>query len=222
MEINIKNIIRSNRKSFCIEIDDSGEIILRIPKNAKNEEIKNFLFKHRNWIEKKLELVNNKVKYKEKKFTKKEKFLFLGKEYELEIVKEQTEPIIFKDKFLLSEKFLPNAKEVFIDWYKKEAYKIIYERVKFYLKLSNYKFNRIRITSANKRWGSCSPNGNLNFSYRLAMALIEIIDYVVVHEIIHLVDKSHKKSFYEKVEKILPDYKERVKWLNENNYLLKI
>lgn len=222
MEINIKNIIRSNRKSFCIEIDDSGEIILRVPKNAKKEEIKKFLFKHRNWIEKKLDLVNNKVKYKEKKFTEKEKFLFLGKEYELEIVKEQTEPIIFKDKFLLSEKFLPNAKEVFIDWYKKEAYKIIYEKVKFYLKLSNYKFNRIRITSANKRWGSCSPNGNLNFSYRLAMAPIEIIDYVVVHEIIHLVDKSHKKSFYEKVEKILPDYKERVKWLNENNYLLKI
>lgn len=222
MEIKIEKIIRSNRKSFCIEIDDFSKIILRVPKNAKKEEIKKFIYKHRNWVEKKLKLVNNKVKYKEKKFTNKEKFLFLGKEYELEIVEKQAGPIVFKDKFLLSKKFLPNAKEVFIDWYKKETYKIILERVKFYLNFGNYKFNRISITSAEKRWGSCSSNGNLNFSYRLIMAPIEIIDYVVVHEIIHLVDKTHKKSFYEKLGKIIPDYKQRVKWLNENGYLLKI
>lgn len=222
MDIKIEKIIRSNRKSFCIEIDYSGEIILRVPASAKEEEIKKFLFKHRNWVEKKLILVNNKVKYKEKKFTNKEKFLFLGKEYELEIVEKQAEPIVFKDKFLLSKSFLPKAKEVFIAWYKNEAYKIIFERVKFYLNFGNNKFNRIRITNANKRWGSCSPNGNLNFTYRLVMAPIEIIDYVVIHEIVHLVDKSHKKSFYEKLGKIIPDYKQRVKWLNQNGNLLKI
>ncbi|HQP00584.1 MAG TPA: M48 family metallopeptidase, partial [Caldisericia bacterium] len=80
----------------------------------------------------------------------------------------------------------------------------------------------IKITSANKRFGSCTNKGNLNFTFRLIMAPIEAIDYVVVHELVHLVDKTHKKSFYEKVEKISPDYKKRIKWLNENSYLLKI
>ena len=102
------------------------------------------------------------------------------------------------------------------------AKEIINERVKFYANKYGFNYNKIKITSANKRWGSCTGKGNLNFSYKLIMAPIEIIDYVVVHELIHLIDKTHKKSFYNKVEKILPDYKERKNWLNKNGYLLRI
>lgn len=223
MNFHIEKIFRSKRKSFSIEIDDSGEILLRVPIKASIEEVNEFIKRHSKWIEKKLnEIENRKIKYQPKNFVDGEKFLYLGKFYNLNIVKNQKIPLIFKNEFYLSKNYILNGYEIFKNFYKKMAKEIINERIKFYANKYGFKYNKIKITSANKRWGSCTVRGNLNFSYRLIMAPLEVVDYVVVHELVHLVDKTHKKSFYNKVEKILPDYKERKDWLNKNGYLLKI
>ncbi len=223
MDFHIEKIIRSKRKSFCIEIDEAGKILLRIPIKASDETIKEFIKKHSKWIEKKLnEIENRKIKYQIKKFVDGEKFLYLGKFYNLNIVKNQKIPLIFKNEFYLSKNYILNGYEIFKNFYKKMAKEIINERVKFYANKYGFNYNKIKITSANKRWGSCTGKGNLNFSYRLIMAPLKVVDYVVVHELVHLIDKTHEKSFYNKVEKILPDYKERKDWLNKNGYLLKI
>jgi len=223
MDFHIEKIIRSKRKSFCIEIDEAGKILLRIPIKASDETIKEFIKKHSKWIEKKLnEIENRKTKYQIKKFVDGEKFLYLGKFYDLKIIEDQKFPLIFEDGFYLSNNYISNAYKIFKNFYKKMAKEIINERIKFYVNKYGFKYNKIKITSANKRWGSCTGKGNLNFSYRLIMAPLKVVDYVVVHELVHLIDKTHKKSFYNKVEKILPDYKERKDWLNKNGYLLKI
>ena len=223
MNFHIEKIIRSKRKSFYIEIDDSGEILLRVPIKASIEEVNEFIKRHSKWIEKKLnEIENRKIKYQPKNFVDGEKFLYLGEFYNLNIVKNQKIPLIFKNEFYLSKNYILNGYEIFKNFYKKMAKEIINERIKFYANKYGFKYNKIKITSANKRWGSCTGKGNLNFSYRLIMAPLKVVDYVVVHELVHLVDKTHKKSFYNKVEKILPDYKERKDWLNKNGYLLKI
>ena len=223
MNFHIEKIIRSKRKSFYIEIDDSGEILLRVPIKASIEEVNEFIKRHSKWIEKKLnEIENRKIKYQPKNFVDGEKFLYLGEFYNLNIVKNQKIPLIFKNEFYLSKNYILNGYEIFKNFYKKMAKEIINERIKFYANKYGFKYNKIKITSANKRWGSCTVRGNLNFSYRLIMAPLKVVDYVVVHELVHLVDKTHKKSFYNKVEKILPDYKERKDWLNKNGYLLKI
>lgn len=223
MNFHIEKIFRSKRKSFSIEIDDSGEILLRVPIKASIEEVNEFIKRHSKWIEKKLnEIENRKIKYQPKNFVDGEKFLYLGKFYNLNIVKNQKIPLIFKNEFYLSKNYILNGYEIFKNFYKKMAKEIINERIKFYANKYGFKYNKIKITSANKRWGSCTVRGNLNFSYRLIMAPLEVVDYVVVHELVHLVDKTHKKSFYNKVEKILPDYKERKDWLNKNGYFLKI
>jgi len=223
MNFHIEKIFRSKRKSFSIEIDDSGEILLRVPIKASIEEVNEFIKRHSKWIEKKLnEIENRKIKYQPKNFVDGEKFLYLGEFYNLNIVKNQKIPLIFKNEFYLSKNYILNGYEIFKNFYKKMAKEIINERIKFYANKYGFKYNKIKITSANKRWGSCTVRGNLNFSYRLIMAPLEVVDYVVVHELVHLVDKTHKKSFYNKVEKILPDYKERKDWLNKNGYLLKI
>jgi len=223
MNFHIEKIFRNKRKSFSIEIDDSGEILLRVPIKASIEEVNEFIKRHSKWIEKKLnEIENRKIKYQPKNFVDGEKFLYLGEFYNLNIVKNQKIPLIFKNEFYLSKNYILNGYEIFKNFYKKMAKEIINERIKFYANKYGFKYNKIKITSANKRWGSCTGRGNLNFSYRLIMAPLEVVDYVVVHELVHLVDKTHKKSFYNKVEKILPDYKERKDWLNKNGYLLKI
>ena len=78
-----------------------------------------------------------------------------------------------------------------------------------------YPYRKFFLTSAKTRWGSCSSKGNLNFNCLLMLAPAEILDYVVVHELCHRKEMNHSKAFWAEVEKVLPDYRESVKWLKE-------
>lgn len=223
MDLNGIKIVKSRRKSLCIEIVDNQEIILRAPLKAKERDIINFILKHKDWIEKKLKILKDREeKFKPKNFVDGEKFLFLGNYYDLKLVEKQKLSLIFNDRFYLKKSKRDKAREIFKKFYKNKAKDIISERVKFYAEKFGFKYNKIKITSANKRWGSCSNRNNLNFSYKLVMAPLEIIDYIVVHELVHTINKTHNKSFYSEISKILPQYKSKENWLKENGFLLKI
>lgn len=132
-----------------------------------------------------------------------------------------TAPLEFNGiNFLLAENHVINARELFIQWYKKEAIKRIKERVDFYSSITGLKYRKISITNARHRWGSCNGIANLCFTWRLIMAPLEIIDYVIVHEIFHIEVKNHSKDFWQKVESFIPEYKKCRKWLTENQNLL--
>ena len=95
----------------------------------------------------------------------------------------------------------------------KSAKNVLPDKVAYYAEIMGLKYGRITITSAKHRFGSCSSKGNLSFSYRLMMYPEAAIDYVVVHELAHIVEMNHSKAFYAVIEKVLPDYKERIKLL---------
>lgn len=90
------------------------------------------------------------------------------------------------------------------------------ERVKFYADIAGVAYGRITIRNQRTRWGSCSGKGNLNFNCLLMLMPPEIIDYVVVHELCHRKEMNHSKAFWTEVEKVLPDYEKRRKWLKDN------
>lgn len=98
---------------------------------------------------------------------------------------------------------------------KKLAKKIIPPKVEYYSQIMGLKYGRITITSAKTRFGSCSSLGNLSFSYRLMLYPEAAIDYVVVHELAHLVELNHSERFYRIVASVMPDYKERQKILKK-------
>ncbi|MEM3513203.1 MAG: M48 family metallopeptidase, partial [Thermoplasmata archaeon] len=83
-----------------------------------------------------------------------------------------------------------------------------------------FKPKKIKITSGKTRFGSCTSKGYINLSWRLVLAPPEIIDYVIVHELAHLKEPNHSKKFWAVVEKFIPDYKTKRKWLKENGHLL--
>jgi predicted metal-dependent hydrolase len=216
-------ITRSKRKTIALYIAENGQLMVKAPNNASKMLIEDVVEKHKHWIiNKQKETLERNAEVQKKQFLEGEQFLFLGGLYLLHITNYQKECLIFKEKFYLSSTCLDNATEAFIRFYKKEAYKKILESVSNFSKFQGLALPEIKITKANKRWGSCSPKGNLSFTYRLIMAPIDIIDYVVVHELSHIQEHNHSKAFYKKIEEILPNYRDYEKWLKQNGHLLRL
>ena len=94
------------------------------------------------------------------------------------------------------------------------------ERVSYYAREIGVDYGRITIRQQKTRWGSCTSEGNLNFNWLLMLAPPEILDYVVVHELCHRKEMNHSAAFWREVEHILPDYRERKKWLKDNGWYL--
>ncbi len=95
------------------------------------------------------------------------------------------------------------------------AREILPAKTEHYAKIMGLKYSRITITGAKTRFGSCSSKGNIAYSFRIMSYPDEAVDYVVVHELSHLVEMNHSKNFYKLVESVLPDYKERAKLLKK-------
>ncbi len=218
-DIKIDEIIRSKRKTVSIQIKDDGRLIVRAPLRLSKKNILSIVKKHQNWIDTKQQEIIQRNKTL-KKFSEGEEFLYLGKYYPLKIVNNNENLLTFEDNFYLSDYCLSNAKEVFTNWYKQNAEKIIKHRVEYYADIYNLKYTKIKISNAKTRWGSCSYNGNININWRLIMAPVEVLDYVIVHELVHLKIDNHSKNFWQNVEMIYPDYKKAKKWLKDNAHLL--
>ena len=89
-------------------------------------------------------------------------------------------------------------------------------KVEYYAPIVGVTYGRVTIRNQKTRWGSCSSKGNLNFNVALMRAPIEVLDYVVVHELCHRIHLNHSREFWKEVERVLPDYKKQEKWLKDN------
>jgi len=222
MNIKIDRVIRSKRKSIALVVTPEANLVIRAPMKVSLDYINELVGKNLRWIDRKIQEVKSKPRILAKNFIDGEKFLYLGKPYPLRITDGRKLPFSFENEFVMDRIYQSIARKLFIDWYKKEAKKVISKRVRFYSKLTSLKYKKIRITNANSRWGSCSAKSNLNFTWRLIMAPLLVIDYVVIHELVQLEHLNHSCRFWQKVKTILPDYETSKKWLKHNRYLLKI
>jgi predicted metal-dependent hydrolase len=220
-EIKIDKIYRSRRKTIAIEIKKDGSLIVRAPYLTTRAQIEEFVGSKSRWIRKKQELVRVQSQAAlPRKFTTGEKYLYMGCTYDLQIVADLEEPLLLRDKFYLAKKFQSKGSIIFEDWYKKQAAEDIKTMVKERADQNGFSYSRIRITSARTRWGSCSSKGSLNFTWRLVMAPRAVIDYVVVHELVHLRIRNHSRVYWNEVSKVMPGYEQYRQWLRENGHRL--
>lgn len=221
MAIEIDQIIRSKRKTIALIVRPDGSVIVRAPLRVSNRSILEFVEKNAEWIEKKRAQVQAVVRAVPKQYTPGEMIEYLGKAYPLEVVKDQKPSLLLEDgRFKLAESALGKAEAIFVRWYRDEARRILNERVDDYARRYGFRYQKVGITSARTRWGSCSATGALNFSWRLIMAPMEAVDYVVLHELVHTVFHDHSRQFWKRVEQSMPDYRERRKWLRRNGQRL--
>ena len=104
--------------------------------------------------------------------------------------------------------------------YRALARECITNRVSYYAGILKVSFSAIRIAEQKTRWGSCSSKGTLSFHWRLILAPPAVMDYVVIHEVCHLLHMDHSPAFWKEVESLMPDYKIYRKWLKEHGYVL--
>jgi predicted metal-dependent hydrolase len=213
MPIEANQIIRSRRKTLALIVKPDGSLIVRAPLRTSQNTIREFIEKNTQWIQKKQAEALAVTSPLPRQYLSGENFLYLGTDYPLEIVRDQRTALHLEECFKLAEAANGHAAEAFQLWYRQRAKELLPERVELFAEQNSFQYQRIKINSARTRWGSCSAGGSLNFSWRLMMAPLDVIDYVVVHELAHTVVHNHSRKFWKKVESILPDYKECRKWL---------
>lgn len=220
-EIQIDKLFRSRRRTIGLEISQDAKLVVRAPIRASLADIQTILIKKRNWIIKNQEFLRERNdQYTPKKFINGESFYYLGKMYQLNLTSEGT--IRLTGYLEFPKTLLLDAHCKLTQWYKTAAHEKIKERVELYSKITALPYKQVKISNARKRFGSCSLRGNLNFSWRLIMAPLYVIDYVVVHELVHLEEHNHSQRFWQKVKLIFPGHQQAKEWLKKNEYLLKI
>ena len=221
--IEVDQVIRTDRKSIALIVKRDGTLVVRAPINATDEQISSTINRKSIWIEaKQQEVLSTYPQTSKKEFVNGEGFLYLGKSYRLKIISKGDAPLKLDTFFLLDQNALTNAKSIFIDWYKDKANDVLSDRVAWYSKKSGISIKQIKITSATSRWGSCSAKGTLSFPWRLVMAPVPVIDYVVIHELVHISEKNHSKTFWNQVHTLMPDYENKIAWLEINGHTLNL
>ena len=206
-------ITKSNRKSIAIVIHPDGLVEVRAPHLIPKFMINNFIKSKREWIEEKLAKVSKRKKTT-KQFAEGERFLYLGNEYAL-MIGQYLRIEAIDGKLLLPLAMAQRGKEHLEKWYEKQAKIVIKEQVDFYSKKYGYEYNGLSFSDTRSKWGSCTHDNRLQFSWRLVMAPLLVVRYVVLHELVHTVEKNHSAKFWSRVRMVNPSYKQQIKWLKE-------
>lgn len=216
-----------------LAMSQEGQLTLVAPLFTPKWTANLFLKKHVTWIEKQVGKIEKQKKLRpDFKYRTGDIFYYFGEQVVLDVKPSDRKRPTIKirgDKMFIT---LHNnvsksdgviaIKKTIQRFYKEKAEEVIHDRLQFFNEHYGFRYNRVTMRNQKSRWGSCSCLKNLNFNWKLIMAPIEVIDYVVVHELCHLKEMNHSSRYWNLVAQTIPEYKVIRKWLRENHYLLKI
>ena len=212
-------IIRSKRKTLSLTINENAELVIRAPLRLSIKKIQDFINEKESWINRKQAIIQNQIK---DVTSNQNKILYLGSLFPININQSATQDLIFTGVEFIANSIEPNLLSLSIKkWYKKKFREIAIPRVTYFAEQHNLMVNQIRIKNQKTMWGSCSSKNNINLNYLLLMAPMKVIDYVIIHELVHTIHRNHSVDFWSSVESIMPDYKEHKLWLKANGYKLR-
>ncbi|MAX35783.1 MAG: metal-dependent hydrolase [Gimesia sp.] len=211
---------RSQRKTASIYIERDGKVSVLVPEELSNSQVEELLEGKRKWIYRNLaEWEDLNATRVQRDYVNGEGFMYLGRSYRLKLVDEQESPLLLKDGYfcLLSNNgSAPNADAAFKEFFREKGKNRIPQRVAYYQDRMGVKANVVKIMELKNRWASCTSDGNINFHWKCMMAPPSVLDYIVVHELAHLIQPNHTQTFWNEVDKVMPDYATRKEWLRTN------
>lgn len=210
-------ITRSNRKTIALKVTPDGNFKVAAPNEATNEDIENIVNKKKFWLYKTTSKIKEKAsKSLKKEFISGEMFWYLGKRYRLDVSKNcEHKGLKFKhNKFILNNEDKNKAEKLFKEFYKQKAKEKLETQVIKYAKQMGVEYQELKFLDMKKRWGSCTNAGNIILNSHLIKAPMYVIDYVIVHELAHLIEYNHSPRFWNIVRTQIGDYEEHKKWLD--------
>lgn len=208
---------RSDRKTASIYIERDGQVSVLVPKGLSKARIEELLESKRKWIYRnQAEWHDLNATRVQREYVNGEGFLYLGRTYRLKLVDQQDEPLMLKNGYfcLMSNNgSAPDADSAFKEFYRTKGKDRIPDRVAFFERRMGVESKSITVMELKNRWASCTPGGKLNFHWKCMMAPPTVLDYIVVHELAHLIHANHTEAFWNEVDKVLPDYGDRKEWL---------
>ncbi len=213
----------STRRTLNITVERDRKITVRAPEHLSLEKIDSIVQSKKQWIKEK---IHHAQKYPEtpvvKKFVSGETLMYLGKNYQLLVVDEDIEGIDFNQRFRISRKNQVRANGLFKTWYLEQALQKIEPLAKQYAKYLGVEYAELKTSEMKYRWGSCTPANNIIFNWRIIKAPMYVVNYLVAHELVHLIEDNHTPRFWNILSIQVPYYQKAKAWLKTNGHLLEV
>lgn len=213
----------ARRKKVTITVERDRTVVVHAPEYVSEARIQKIVNSKRLWL---FEKLRHEQKYQPlppppgKELVNGESALYLGRLYRITLVDSSDAGVRFAGKFLIPRSIANQGSKVLQDWYIKRAKVKIPPRVRLHAKSLGVEFQKLGIVDSRYRWGSCTPRNNLNFSWRLIKAPMFVIDYVVIHELAHLLEANHTPRFWSIVHAQTMFMERARQWLRDNGQSL--
>ncbi|GAB3807501.1 M48 family metallopeptidase [Virgibacillus kimchii] len=222
---------REERKDIRIVINLVNGVEVYFPTHIEDDVITRYVQQKAPWITQKISELNEiKTIVEPIEFVSGEKIPYLGRNYRLKVLKEPVKNgniQLKQGRFIATvpqnwsqEEIQFKLEKYLTEWYRIYGFKKIKERLNYYQPRLGIEPKSIQLRTQYKRWGTCTPNGNIYINWRILMAPVRIIDYIVVHELVHLIVPEHNEKFWRLVKATFPHYEEAKEWLRVNGYSL--
>jgi predicted metal-dependent hydrolase len=211
------------RRKVTIVVERDRTVVVHAPVGTSDEAVRRVVDAKRHWI---IEKIRHPQKYQElphppgKELVNGESALYLGRQYRIELVDDQHGGVQFSQRFLVPSTKASERKHALREWYIAQATEKILPRVTRFARSLGVEFKRTRIVDNRYRWGSCTVNDSVDFNWRLIKAPAFVIDYVIVHELAHLIEANHTPRFWNVVRAQVPKAEQARTWLREHGQLL--
>lgn len=213
----------AGRRKLTITVERDRSVVVHAPVGIPEEKIRKVVESKRQWI---YEKTGHPQKYRGlphppgKELVSGESALYLGRQYRIELVKNGLDEVRFTQRFIIPAGQGEKRREALREWYIGKAREKIVPRVKVHARKLGVDIAKVKIVDNRYRWGSCTVNDNVNFNWRLIKAPMFVIDYVIVHELAHLIEANHTPRFWNIVRTQAPTMDKARAWLKEHGGLL--
>ena len=215
------NIVRTTGTKSATIIVERGQVFVRVPNVLPVSRVEKLIRSRSDWIREKLNIQSNIVIPRPKEMVSGESFSYLGRNYRLKLIRGESSEVKLKNGYLTlthDKKLTDVERQNFVrqslqSWYQSCALEKLKEKVNRYEKLIGVQSKSVSVHDFKTRWGSCSVSGDLRFNWRIIMAPNSIVDYVVVHELSHLLHHDHSERFWKTIATVISDYADRRNWL---------
>jgi predicted metal-dependent hydrolase len=199
------------RRTLSLTVDRGGELVIHSPVAATAQELERWARSKLLWVHRKLALKEGLApKHRGPEFVSGESFSYLGRSYRLAIGAEQEESLRFDGRrFYLRRDARMGASEHFRRWYISAGKDWLARRVQWLARTTGRSPTCIEVRDLGFRWGSCGRSGGALFNWRLLQLPVRLVDYVIVHELTHLIEPHHGPTFWRALDRSLPDWRDR-------------